>query len=149
MGKISVHQAHFPGSPKVPSPPPPAPRAGMQQPAVAQALQRKSAAPPLAYPQQMAQAKIVQAKAGAIAHTIQMKKCSECKASSGHSPRCSKYVAPVAVTRITKPGTLGTSHSTFSPSGNAVGHGAQSAAGGHSSGKRARQLTAMLANSQK
>lgn len=50
--------------------------------------------------------------------------------------------------RKTKGFNQGTSHSRFTASGNAVGHGAQAAAGGHNSGKRARLIAAAVANSQ-
>lgn len=50
--------------------------------------------------------------------------------------------------RKTKGFNQGTSHSRFTASGNAVGHGAQAAAGGHNSGKRARLIATAVANSQ-
>lgn len=96
------------------------------------------------------QAKMAGPGIPARAATIQMK-CPFCHASKGHSKSCPRHVAvdDTPVERRTAPSTLGSSHSTFTPSGNAVGHGAQAAAGGHTSGKRARMLRAMLENSQK
>jgi hypothetical protein len=76
-------------------------------------------------------------------------RCNTCGANSHTTRNCPRTrTAPTPTARRTAPSTLGTSHTRTTPSGNFVGHGAQAGAGGHASGRRARMLRTMLANSQ-
>jgi hypothetical protein len=116
------------------------------------AANNRPSAPPVYRPQAPATA---QTKAAsqilqpASSGVIQGKKCKTCGANSHTTANCPHTATPTTPTvRQTAPSTLGTSHTRTTPSGNFVGHGAQSGAGGHGSGKRARTLRAMLANSQ-
>jgi hypothetical protein len=119
---------------------------------------KRPAAPPVFRPQQAPitlqlmrpsiQTQIASHAQQPFAKGVIQAKCAHCHESGHKTKNCPKKRAVATpAPRTATVTTLGTSHSRFSSSGKAVGHGRKAAEGGHNSDKRRRQLEARAANS--